>query len=387
MEKAILALEDGSVYTGIAFGAKTTTVGEVCFNTSMTGYQEILTDPSYKAQIVTMTYPLIGNYGVNEQDVESYRPHVHGFVVREISRTVSNWRADCSLPEYLEKNGIPGISGVDTRAITRKLRVQGAMNGVLSTEGLSEQEAVAKAKAWPGLVGNDYVREVTHKNSFSWDPDDSQSAEFRLLFGAEDTDPRLCRNPLPPADIPIVAMDYGIKYNILRMLRQSGFKVTVLPASATIDDIKKANPAGVFLSNGPGDPSALGYAVETVRNALNHGYPIFGICLGHQILSQALGASTFKLKFGHRGANQPVKDLETGKVEITSQNHGFAVNADSIKDVASVHKLNLNDNTVEGIRHKSKPAYSVQYHPEASPGPRDSAPIFNEFRALVEKKS
>jgi carbamoyl-phosphate synthase small subunit len=386
MEQAILALQDGSVYRGKAFGARATMTGEVCFNTSMTGYQEILTDPSYKAQIVTMTYPLIGNYGVNDQDVESYKPHVHGFVVREVSRIYSNWRADRSLPEYLVENGIPGISGVDTRAITRKLRVNGAMNGVISTEDISDEEAVRLAQSWEGLIGTDYVREVTHPQPFDWDPGDALSGEFRLPFGIELGDPRQMRHPLRAADIPIVAMDYGIKYNILRMLRQSGFKVTVLPASSSLQDIQKHHPAGLFLSNGPGDPAALGYAVRTIREAVDFGYPIFGICLGHQILAQALGATTFKLKFGHRGANQPVKDLETGRVEITSQNHGFAVNPDSLSGIADVHKLNLNDRTVEGIRHKSKPAYSVQYHPEASPGPHDSAPLFGEFRSMIESR-
>jgi carbamoyl-phosphate synthase small subunit len=307
-------------------------------------------------------------------------------VVREVSRVVSNWRADSSLPEYLEAHGIPGISGIDTRAITRKLRVEGAMKGVISTEDISDAEAIAMAREWHGLLGRDYVREVTHPEAFVWDPDDSLSPEFRLVHGAEDSDPRQLRHPLPPADIPIVAMDYGIKYNILRMLRRSGFKVTVLPASASFEDVRKYNPAGVFLSNGPGDPSALGYAVDTVRQVVDHGYPLFGICLGHQVLSQALGATTYKLKFGHRGANQPVKDLDSGRVEITSQNHGFAVDAESISDIASVHKLNLNDNTVEGIRHRKLPAYSVQYHPEASPGPHDSAPLFNEFRSLIESR-
>lgn len=384
MNRAILALEDGSVYKGIAFGAKKTTVGEVCFNTSMTGYQEILTDPSYKAQIVTMTYPLIGNYGVNTQDVESYQPHVHGFVVRELSRVVSNWRADGSLGDYLEENGIPGISGVDTRAITRKLRVEGAMNGVISTEDISDEEAVKMAKSWEGLLGVDYVKEVTHKEAFKWDPEDKLSPQFKLVTGNNRENPRDQRLPMPSADIPIVALDFGIKYNILRMLRRSGFQVTVLPAIATLDDIKAHNPAGVFLSNGPGDPAALNYAVETVKAVVYHGFPIFGICLGHQILSQALGAKTFKLKFGHRGANQPVKDLDTGKVEITSQNHGFAVDFETIKDVAVVHKINLNDNTVEGLRHRSKPVFSVQYHPEASPGPHDSAPLFDDFRDMIQ---
>lgn len=385
-KEAILALEDGSVYRGQAFGAELTSVGEVCFNTSMTGYQEILTDPSYKAQIVTMTYPLIGNYGVNSQDIESYQPHVHGFVVRELSRIVSNWRADSSLGDYLKENGIPGISGVDTRAITRKLRVDGAMKGVLSTEGLGDAEAVRMAKEWPGLVGADYVKEVAHKESFKWDPDDSQSPEFTLVTGTDVSNPRDRRLPLPPADIPIVALDCGIKYNILRMLRRSGFDVTVVPAHASLEEIQSHKPAGVFLSNGPGDPAALDYVVETVKGVVDHGFPVFGICLGHQVLSQALGATTYKLKFGHRGANQPVKDLDTGKVEITSQNHGFAVDSDSISEFAVVHKINLNDNTVEGLRHKTKPIFSVQYHPEASPGPHDSAPLFDEFRDLIQTR-
>ncbi len=384
MKRAILALEDGSVFKGTAFGANKSTVGEVCFNTSMTGYQEILTDPSYKAQLVTMTYPLIGNYGVNTQDVESYKPHVHGFVVRELSRVVSNWRSDQALGEYLEQNDIPGISGVDTRALTRKLRVRGAMNGVLSTDDISEAEAIEMARSWEGLLGVDYVKEVTHKSAFKWDPDDTLSPEFKLVSGSERDNPREKRLPLPPADIPIVALDFGIKYNILRMLRRSGFQITVLPASASLEEIKSHNPAGVFLSNGPGDPAALNYAVSCVKEVVAHGFPVFGICLGHQILSQALGAKTFKLKFGHRGANQPVKDLDTGKVEITSQNHGFAVDFETIRKIAVVHKTNLNDNTVEGIRHRSKPIFSVQYHPEASPGPHDSAPLFDDFRDLIQ---
>jgi carbamoyl-phosphate synthase small subunit len=384
--KAILALEDGSLFHGQAFGARASACGEVCFNTSMTGYQEILTDPSYKGQIVTMTYPLIGNYGVNQQDVESWRPHVAGFVIRELSPVVSNWRADFSLSEYLEKNSIPGIQGVDTRALTKKLRVRGALNGFISTEGLSDEEAVKRARQWPGLEGVDYVKEVTHPEAFIWDQRDEQSGNFSLVRGSGSGDGRNVREPLPPADIPIIAFDYGMKYNILRRLRQHGFRVQVLPATASAQEALKSKPAGIFLSNGPGDPAALGYAVHAVRDLVQSGVPIFGICLGHQILGQALGGKTFKLKFGHRGANQPVKDLQSGRVEITSQNHGFAVDPSSLPSEVVVDRINLNDQTVEGMHHKHKPIFCVQYHPEASPGPHDSTPLFAQFRALVQKK-
>ncbi len=384
--KAILALEDGSTFHGEGFGARASACGEVCFNTSMTGYQEILTDPSYKGQIVTMTYPQIGNYGVNSVDVESWRPHVGGFVVRELSPVVSNWRADSSLGEYLEVNGIPGIQGIDTRALTKKLRVRGALNGFISTEDIPEAEAVNRAKQWPGLVGVDYVKEVTHREAFLWDEKDEQSAVFDLVRGPALGDARSVRGSLPPADIPIVAYDFGMKYNILRRLRQHGFKVQVLPATASAQDALKHKPAGIFLSNGPGDPAALGYAVNTVRELIKTDVPIFGICLGHQILGQAFGGRTFKLKFGHRGANQPVKDLQSGRVEITSQNHGFAVDANSLPSEVQVDRINLNDQTVEGLRHKRKPIYCVQYHPEASPGPHDSTPLFAQFRAMIERE-
>ncbi|MBI2924916.1 MAG: glutamine-hydrolyzing carbamoyl-phosphate synthase small subunit [Verrucomicrobia bacterium] len=381
---AILALEDGSVYHGQAFGARATACGEVCFNTSMTGYQEILTDPSYKGQIVTMTYPHIGNYGVNSIDVESWRPHVAGFVVRELSPVVSNWRADHSLDDYLRQSGIPGIQGIDTRALTKKLRVRGAMNGFISTEDVSADEALRQAREWHGLVGVDYVKEVTHRQPFRWDEGDEQSANFRLAHGDTTGEARRVRDPLPPADIPIVAYDFGMKYNILRRLRQHGFRTQVVPATTPAAEALAHKPAGIFLSNGPGDPAALPYAAQAVRDLLKAGVPIFGICLGHQILGLAFGGQTFKLKFGHRGANQPVKDLATGRVEITSQNHGFAVDPTTLPGDVTVDRINLNDQTVEGLRHKTRPVFCVQYHPEASPGPHDSTPLFAEFRALIE---
>jgi carbamoyl-phosphate synthase small subunit len=383
--KAILALEDGSIFHGQGFGAKASASGEVCFNTSMTGYQEILTDPSYKGQIVTMTYPLIGNYGVNLQDVESWRPHAAGFVIRELSPVVSNWRSDFSLEKYLEENGIPGIQGIDTRALTKKLRVRGALNGFISTEEISADEAIRRAKEFV-FAGVDYVKEVTHRDAFRWDEKDEQSAAFDLVRGLKNADARNTRKPLPAADIPIVAFDYGMKYNILRRLRQHGFATQVLPATASAADALKYKPAGIFLSNGPGDPAALDYIVREVKTLLDTGIPIFGICLGHQILGQAFGGKTFKLKFGHRGGNQPVKDLESGKVEITSQNHGFAVDSKTLPPEVVVTRINLNDQTVEGLRHKTKPVFCVQYHPEASPGPHDSTPLFAEFRALIAQK-
>lgn len=379
--KALLALEDGTAYHGTGFGARATACGEVCFNTSMTGYQEILTDPSYKGQIVTMTCPQIGNYGVNRQDVESWQPHVAGFVVRELSPVVSNWRAEFSLPEYLEKYGLAGVQGIDTRALTKKLRVAGALKGVLSTEGISEADAVARARAWKGLEGVDYVKDVTHPKPFRWDQADEQSADFRLVRGQGDP---TAPSPLPPADLPIVAYDFGMKYNILRRLRQRGFQVQVVPAGTPAAQALEYKPAGIFLSNGPGDPAALPYAAEAVKDLVRSGIPIFGICLGHQILGLAFGGRTFKLKFGHRGANQPVKDLETGRVEITAQNHGFAVDPASLPAEIEVNRINLNDQTVEGMRHRTKPIFCVQYHPEASPGPHDSSVLFDEFRRMIE---
>jgi carbamoyl-phosphate synthase small subunit len=378
---AILALEDGSVFSGRGFGARAQACGEVCFNTSMTGYQEILTDPSYKGQIVTMTYPLIGNYGVNPVDVESWQPHVAGFVIRELSPVVSNWRAQLSLAEYLEKNSIPAIQGVDTRALTKKLRVRGVLNGFITTEDMAPEEAVARAKGWPGLGAMDYVKLVTHREPFAWDEKDTQSGQFLLPRGSGNT---LVPSPLPPADIPIVAYDFGMKYNILRRLRQHGFKVQVVPATTPAAQALQYKPAGIFLSNGPGDPAVLDYAVQAVSDLIQSGVPIFGICLGHQILGMAFGGKTFKLKFGHRGANQPVKHLGSGRVEITSQNHGFAVDPKSLPGEVEIDRINLNDQTVEGFRHKRKPVFCVQYHPEASPGPHDSTPLFAQFREMIQ---
>jgi len=382
--RAILALEDGTVFHGESFGGAGTQCGEAVFNTSMTGYQEILTDPSYKGQIVAMTCPQIGNYGTNSLDVESWRPHVAGFVVRELSPVVSNWRSESSLDAYLKKYDIPAMEGVDTRALTKLLRTRGAMKAVISTEGLSDKEAVKRAKEWRGLIGVDYVKEVTHKEPFAWDPEDKQSANWRIERGVDGQ--MSYAGALRKAECPIVAFDYGIKYNILRRLRQRGFKVQVLPATATAKDALKHKPHGVFLSNGPGDPAALDYACNTVRDLLDTGIPIFGICLGHQILGRAFGGETFKLKFGHRGGNQPVLDSKTGKVAITSQNHGFAVDPATLPKDVEVSQINLNDKTVEGLRHKKKPVFCVQYHPEASPGPHDAGYLFDEFRALIRRE-
>jgi len=383
---AILALEDGTVFRGHGFGARASASGEVCFNTSMTGYQEILTDPSYKGQIVTMTYPMIGNTGINRQDMESWRAHCSGFVIRELSPMVSNWRSDLTLASFLEESGIPGIQGIDTRALTKKLRVRGAMAGFLTTEPMSEAEAVGRAREWGSMEGRDYVVDVTHREAFLWDEKDQESPEFSVTQQHSPGDPRQVRLPLPPADLPIVAYDFGVKYNILRRLRQRGFRVRVVPAGTPASEVLAHKPAGVFLSNGPGDPGTLGGIVREVKTLVDSGVPIFGICLGHQILGQALGGRTFKLKFGHRGGNQPVKDLETGRVEITSQNHGFAVDPASLPSDVAVNRINLNDQTVEGLRHKTRPVFCVQYHPEAAPGPHDSSGLFDEFRDLVLKR-
>ena len=373
-QAAKLALEDGTVFTGTSIGAHGEVDGEVCFNTSMTGYQEILTDPSYRGQIVTMTYPQIGNYGVNAEDVESQKPHLAGFVVRELSGRVSNFRADGDLGEYLRRYNVVGIEGIDTRALVRKLRITGALKGVLSTVDLNDQSLVAKAKLSPGLVGRDLVREVMPTQPREWQ--ENLNHWMKL-----EKDQPLADDAGKPH---IVALDYGMKWNIPRYLRDRNFRVTILPGTATSSDVLAANPDGVFLSNGPGDPEPLNYAIETIRGVLGK-KPVFGICLGHQLLSLACGAKTFKLKFGHRGANQPVMNYETGVVEITSQNHGFAVEEKSLPSDLEVTHRNLNDDTIEGVRHKKLPAFSVQYHPEASAGPHDSSYLFDRFRELIGK--
>jgi carbamoyl-phosphate synthase small subunit len=376
--RAILALEDGRCFHGESFGAAGTTVGEVCFNTSMTGYQEVLTDPSYRGQIVAMTYPLIGNYGVNVADEESAGPHVRGFVIEELAPVASNWRAEMSLDEYLMHHHIPGIQGIDTRALTRHLREKGAMKACLSSKLLEPEAAVAEAVKGQGVIGMDYVREVSVPESYEWDPE----ATFSRPWHSGGEKPQ----SLPPIKHHVVAYDFGIKRNILRKLRQEGMKVQVVPATATAEEVLALKPDGVFLSNGPGDPAALDYAHRAVEGLIGK-TPIFGICLGHQILGYAFGGKTFKLKFGHHGGNQPVQDLRTQKVAITSQNHGFAVDADSLPANVEVTHINLNDHTVEGMRHREHPVFSVQYHPEAAPGPHDANYFFREFGKLIEGHS
>ncbi|MBS0630650.1 MAG: glutamine-hydrolyzing carbamoyl-phosphate synthase small subunit [Verrucomicrobia bacterium] len=378
----VLALEDGSVFRGLAFGADATIAGECVFNTSMTGYQEILTDPSYFGQIVTMTAVQIGNYGLSPEDEESSGPKCAGFVVREVSPIVSNWRSRISLPDYLRKHGIPGLSEIDTRALTKKLRVDGAMKSCLSTLPISDDEAIARARGWRDMAGSDYVKDVTCREPYLWRgdaPENHNPAYFPV--GTTMNAPGV-----PAKKFRIAAFDYGAKHTIFRKLVRHGFEVQVFPATATHEQIREHKPDGVFLSNGPGDPAALPYIHKTVTGLIPD-FPIFGICLGHQMLTHALGGTTFKLKFGHRGGNQPVKNLETGKVSITAQNHGFATDPKSLeKTGAMVTEINLNDQTVEGLRHKTLPIFSVQYHPEAAPGPNDADPLFTDFYRMIEAR-
>jgi len=373
---AKLALEDGTVYAGTSIGAAGEVDGEVCFNTSMTGYQEILTDPSYRGQIVTMTYPEIGNYGVNAEDVESWRPQLAGFVVREHSRVQSNFRSEQSLGDYLRASGIVAIESIDTRALVRRLRSGGAMKGVVSTVDLDDASLVAKARASKGLVGRDLVREVL--------PDQPQDWQQPLSTWTHLNSTEQRAGSREPRGPHVVALDFGMKWNIPRHLYDMGCRVTIMPGTATSDDVLAVGPDGVFLSNGPGDPEPVEYAIRTIRGLLGK-KPIFGICLGHQLLGLACGAKTFKLKFGHRGANHPVQNLELGAVEITSQNHGFAVEEESLPDYLQVTHRSLNDDTIEGLNHLEVPAFSVQYHPEASAGPHDSHYLFSRFFESISR--
>ena len=365
--RAILALADGTFFEGEHFGATGEAIGEVVFNTSMTGYQEIATDPSYYGQIVTMTYPLIGNYGVNSSDQESSNPKASGFVVREYSSYHSNWRSQGSFGDYLKSNNIIGIHGVDTRALTKRLRLHGVIDGIISTQEFDAQTLVEKARTFGGMTGKDFVQKVTCQNIYkaALEPNSDFYRTHRLS-----SDSNQCKK--------VVAIDFGIKNNILRQLISHGCEVTVVPANTSTDDILALQPDGIFLSNGPGDPEPIEYAVKTIQQLLGY-KPIFGICLGHQLLCRAVGAKTFKLKFGHRGGNQPVQRLSTGKVEITAQNHGFCVDIDTLPQKVEVTHINLNDQTLEGIDFTDCNAFSVQYHPEASPGPHDASYLFNQF--------
>lgn len=370
--KALLALADGKIFEGEHFGSEGEVEAEIVFNTSMSGYQEIITDPSYCGQMVVMTYPLIGNYGVNPEDFESDRPHLSGFIIKELSRIQSNWRSRESLEDYLLKNKVFGIQGIDTRALTRRIREKGAQQAILSTDISNPQELVEKARKSPGLIGRDLVKEVTCKKAYDWN-------ESTWIIKSGQTQ----LEEVKDRPYKVLVYDFGVKRNILRKLTQAGCKVKVVPANTPANEVLATNPDGIFLSNGPGDPAAVPYAIENVKALLGKA-PVFGICLGHQILSLALNGSTYKLRFGHHGGNQPVLDNNSGKVEITSQNHGFAVKKDSSMSDIEITSLNLNDNTVEGIQHKKWPIFSVQYHPEASPGPHDSDHLFDKFVSFMK---
>jgi carbamoyl-phosphate synthase small subunit len=373
---ALLALENGQWYRGKSVGAQGETSGEVVFNTSMTGYQEVLTDPSYSGQIVTMTCPEVGNYGIAGEDVESRGVQVAGFVIRDESPVASNWRAEGTLRDYLVRQGIVAISDIDTRALTRLLRSSGVMRGVIATGRPDPDELVDKARGIPKMEGSDLVRGVTCAEPFDYKPVESDDPEFVLAPNRRATRP-----------LKVAAYDYGMKWNILRRFAAHGCEVRVFPATVPASELLATRPDGVFLSNGPGDPAVLDYAIANARELVRSDVPTFGICLGHQILGLAMGARTFKLKFGHRGANHPVKELQSGKVEITSQNHGFAVDPDSLPHDVQVTHLNLYDNTVEGLRHSTKPVFCVQYHPEASPGPHDADYLFSQFLEAMEKRA
>jgi len=380
--RAILALADGRVFQGSSFGAEGETAGEVVFNTSMTGYQEILTDPSYEGQLVAMTYPQIGNVGVNREDVESRRPFMRGFIVKDYTAAPSNWRASEPLHEYMRANGIVGIYGIDTRALVRHLRDHGAQEGVISTGAASVEELIAKARTAPGLIGQDLVKNVTCPQAYDWNEGMWQLVGGYKRRDGSSTAKRSRKGSFAAPKYFVVAYDFGIKYNILRNLAESGCQVRVVPASTPAREVLALKPDGIFLSNGPGDPDAVPYAKDNVQQLIGK-KPIFGICLGHQILGLALGGKTYKLKFGHHGGNQPVMDLTTRKVEITAQNHGFAVDADSLGGAAQLTHVNLNDNTVEGLAHRELPIFSVQYHPESSPGPHDANYLFKRFTDLM----
>ena len=370
--KALLVLADGKIYKGEHFGSEGEVEAEIVFNTSMSGYQEIITDPSYCGQMVVMTYPLIGNYGVNPEDFESDRPHLSGFIIKELSKVQSNWRSRGSLEEFLKETNVFGIQGIDTRSLTRRIREKGSQQAILSTDTSDSQRLIEKVRKSPGLIGRDLVKEVTCKNAYDWN-----ESEWTIQNG------KTKLKEVKDRPYNVLVYDFGVKRNILRKLTRAGCKIRVVPANTPADEVLAIRPDGIFLSNGPGDPAAVPYAIDNVKTILGK-VPVFGICLGHQILSLALKGKTYKLRFGHHGGNQPVLDVKSGKIEITSQNHGFAVEQNSFDSDVDITFLNLNDDTVEGIQHKSWPVFSVQYHPEASPGPHDSEHLFYKFVNLMK---